>query len=513
MNESAERLDWRRTSPVAVIFFILNTVRHFLVNGLPAMAVVITLYASSGDTVKSLVMTGLVVLAAAVAVGAVAKWARFRFCIDGDKVLLRSGVFQHEELTIEFGRVQNVSIKEPIYMRPFSLALLTIDTAGSGQKEIVLGGIGRNIATELRDVILSRIETEKTSADETSAEPQDRSLLLSRSVKDIVIYGLTVNLIIWVALAVGAFFGAGDFAEKVLGMLSDYVQYEDVVATIDRLGGAVGATLVGILALFLLFLLLPLISVIGALIRHYGYELRVDGETYRRTSGLLTRHDESMKRHKIQAAVLKQNFIARLFNRTNMQLRIASAGSGIENGQLPIGPKAAFLVPALNDEELDRLVTEFLPECQYSDARLSHINRRRFFLVIIGWTILPPLLLVTAILSSLLSLWLLLIPLVGLAVAVPIVNQVWKKAGYGVVGDYGVIRQGFWGTETTVFPLFKVQRVEIRQTPGQRRKGLAHLSIHLASHSLKLSYVPEEDAKRFRDLALFYVESSNRAWF
>ena len=84
MNESAERLDWRRTSPVAVIFFILNTVRHFLVNGLPAMAVVITLYASSGDTVKSLVMTGLVVLAAAVAVGAVAKWARFRFCIDGD---------------------------------------------------------------------------------------------------------------------------------------------------------------------------------------------------------------------------------------------------------------------------------------------------------------------------------------------------------------------------------------------------------------------------------------------
>ena len=82
-----------------------------------------------------------------------------------------------------------------------------------------------------------------------------------------------------------------------------------------------------------------------------------------------------------------------------------------------------------------------------------------------------------------------------------------------MVGDYGFIRHGFWGAEITVFPLFKVQRVDIRQTPGQRRKKLAHLAIHLASHSLKISYVDEQDAKLFRDLALYHVESSNRAWY
>ena len=513
MKTSTEGPNWRRTSPVAVIFFILKSARQLLTNGLPAMAVLIALYASSDEFTKSWILIGLVFVSLAGAVGAVAKWARFRFCIVGDKVLVRSGVLHHEELTVEFGRVQNVSIREPVYMRPFGLALLSIDTAGSGQKEIVLGGIGKNIAIELRDYILSRVDTEKTGTVEVPVETLDRSLLLTRDVKDIVIYGLTVNFIIWVALALGAFFGSNDLAEKTFSMVREYVKFEDVLAAVERFGGTTGASLVVVLVLFLLFVLLSLVSVAGALVRHYGYRLRVEGETYRKTSGLLTRHDESMKRHKIQAAVLKQNFVARLFKRTNMQLRIASAGSAIESGQLPLGAKTTFLVPALNEEELAGLAAEFLPGFQYTDIRLSGINRRRFNLVIIGWVVLPPLFLITGILSAVVSAWFLLMLPVGLAVALPIVNQRWKKTGYGVVGEYGIVRHGFLGTELTIFPLFKIQRVDIRQTPGQRRKGLAHLAIHLASHSLSISFVSEQDAKRYRDLALFHVESSDRAWY
>ena len=506
-------LNWQRTSPVAAVFFLLKSARQFLINGLPAVAIAIATYAKSSVTIKSWMMTGLLVLALLAAIGAISKWIRFRFCIVDDKVLVKSGVFQHEELTVEFGRIQNISIREPIYMRPFGLALLSIDTAGSGQKEIVLGGIRKSVALQLRETILSRTEGDRPAPEEGIEDVADKSLLLSRTVRDIVIYGLTVNFIIWIVVAFGAFFGVQGVAENFFSWLSNYIQVEDLLAAVEQAGGIIGAVLIGILALFLLFLLLPLISVAGALVRHYGYQLRVDGETYRKNSGLLTRHDESMKRHKIQAMVLKQNFVARFFKRTNMQLRIASAGSGIEKGQLPTGPKTTFLVPALHDGELMELIPEFLPGCEYNDARFSRINRRRFSRVIIGWAVLPPLLLVTGILSLLINwMFLLLLP-AGLALAWMIVSQVWKKAGYGVVGDYGFMRHGFLGAEITVFPLFKVQRVDIRQTPGQRRKGLAHLAIHLASHSLKISYIDEKDARQFRDLALYHVESSSRAWY
>ena len=91
-------------------------------------------------------LIGLTALGVASLIGFSLRWLRFRFCIVDDKVLVRSGVFHREEISVEFGRIQNISIREPFYMRPFGLALLSIDTAGSGQKEIVLGGIKKSTA-------------------------------------------------------------------------------------------------------------------------------------------------------------------------------------------------------------------------------------------------------------------------------------------------------------------------------------------------------------------------------
>jgi putative membrane protein len=513
MKRAESNLDWKRTSPVAVIFFLFNGARQFITNGLPAVAVVVAAYASGGASRKSWMLSGLLFVAALSVVGSVLAWLRFRFCIVDDRVLVRSGVLQREELSVEFGRIQNISIREPIYMRPFGLALLSIDTAGSGQKEIVLGGIKKDIAIQLRETILLKARTLTADTPDETEVLADESLLLSRSTKDIVVYGLTVNFIFWVLIAVGAFFGTFDLAENFFSWLGTKIQYEDVLVAVDSVGGMFSSILIIIGMALLIFLLLPLISVLGALVRHYGYRLNVEGETYRKNSGLLTRHDESIKRHKIQAMVLTQNFVARFFKRTNMQLRVASAGSGVESGQLPIGPKSTFLVPALHKEEVTELVPEFLPDCEYENVQFSRINRRRYSLVILGWGVLPPLTLVTGVLSLIISWKFLLIWPVVLFFAWLIVSQYWKKIGYGVVGDYGFVRSGFFGTQVTVFPLFKLQRVDIRQTPGQRRKGLAHITIHLASHSLKIPYVCEQDAKKIRDLALYHVESSNRAWF
>jgi len=515
MSEAVSSPNWRRTSPVAVIFFLFSATRQFVINALPAMAFIVAAYASGDGARKSWVLAG-VLLAVLIGIAAsILSWLRFKFCIVDDRVLVRSGVFHREEFSVEFGRIQNISIREPVYMRPFGLALLSIDTAGSGQKEIVLGGIKKDVAIQLRETILSKNDQTGMAdpVDRTDA-PADKSLLLTRNSKDIIIYGLTVNFAFWLLIAVGAFFGSQGVAENFFSWLGTKIQIQDVLTNLERFGGLFGGILILIGMMFLVTLLFPLISVIGALLRHYGYRLSVEGETYRKNSGLLTRHDESLKRHKIQAMVLKQNFVALFFKRTNMQLRIASAGSGAESGQLPsLGAKTTLLVPALHNNELAELVPEFFPGCEYDSVQFSRINRRRFTMVNLGWAVLPPLMLVTGPLSLIVS-WkfVILLPIV-VALAWSIISRVWRKIGYGVVADYGFIRNGFIGTRTTVFPLFKIQRIDIRQTPGQRRKGLAQLTIHLASHSLKIPYVCERDAKNFRDLALYYVESSNRAWY
>jgi putative membrane protein len=88
-----------------------------------------------------------------------------------------------------------------------------------------------------------------------------------------------------------------------------------------------------------------------------------------------------------------------------------------------------------------------------------------------------------------------------------------RQFGWAVSGAHGFFRHGLFGTTTTVFPLFKIQRVDISQTPIQRRRGLAHLTVHLASHSLTMPFMRFEDAAHLRNLALYSAESSQRRWY
>ncbi len=513
MSVKSANLNWKRTSPVAVVFFVFNAARQLGVNGLPAIAVVFTAFASASNERKVLILSGLLAFVAIAILSSILHWLRFRFCITQDRVLVRSGVFRREELSVDFGRIQNVNIREPFYMRPFGLALLSIDTAGSSKKEIILGGIPKPLAIHLRNAMLAKSSDDGSALAEKSDDIADNPILLSRQSKDIVIYGLTANFMIWVAIAAGAFFSTFDVGGEIRIWIMEHIDSIAAVSTVQDGLGAPAVAIIAVATLLAIFALLPLISVLGALFRHHGYQLRLDGETFQKSSGLLTRFDESLKRHKIQAMVLKQNLIARFFKRTNMQLRVASAGSAAEMGELSMALRPAFQVPALSESELPVLMNVFFPGCEPANVAFTRVNRRRLGMVTLGWGVLPPLLFTTIVLTIAVSSWFaVLLPLV-LVFAGLIVNQVWTKIGYAVVGDYGFIRKGFLGAETTVFPLFKVQRVDIRQTPGQRRKGLAQLSIHLASHTLKIPYVAVEDAKIYRDLALYHVESSKQAWY
>lgn len=511
MASADPRLHWQRTSPLAVVFFITRFARQFVMNALPAMVLLLGLAAAS-DLQWPSILTGVLVVVAVGVSASVLSYLRFRFCITDDAVLVRSGVVHREELIVEFDRIQNITIKEPFYMRPFGLALLSIDTAGSVKKEITLGGIAKPLALTLRNTILSGEQPLTTDDIEEPVFATEPTLLLARSRRDIVIYGLTVNFFLWVVVAFGAVFST-EISQTFLHRLASRFKLDVLLTTAQSDDSAVVGMLVIIGLILAALLLLPLISVIGALLRHYGYRLTVDAETYRKNSGLLSRHDESMKRHKIQAVVWKQNSVARWFGRINIQLRVASAGSGMDSAQLQIGSKSTFLVPALHPAEAIDLTAEFLPGCQSDQVAFSSVDRRRYTLKTLSWDWLP-FILGACILPTILVSW-------KIALAVPlamgfawlIVHQCWRKLGWGVVGEYGFVRTGFIGTMITVFPLFKVQRIDIRQTPFQHRAGLANLTIHLASHSLTVPYMRMQDAGRFRNLALYYVESTDRPWY
>ena len=511
MTANDQSTDWHRISPVSVVFFLFRTVREVGFNSLPAIIVLFAFLASGGPGRKAMV-AALIGLALVAAVGfSVLHWLRFRFRIAPDRVLVRSGVIQREELDIDFGRIQNVSIREPFYMRPFGLAILGIDTAGSSQKEIQLGGIEKRFALVLKETFLKAGRYESPGSAQEGEGTDSDSALLTRDARDIVIYGLTVNFLLWVLIALGLLFGGGENTEPMLNWLAERVQIEQLVASLEGIGPT-GLSMLAVGAVFATLTLLSLLSVLGALYRYHGYRLTRQGETYTRRSGILTRHEESIKQHKIQAVVLKQNPVGRAFGRYNMQLRVASAGSASEGGPSPAGTRSAFVVPALRPAEAAAFCSEFSPGSDLEAAQFTRSDRVRLTRVITlgaAAIALPP-----ALIPGLLvdARFFAILPLMVLA-AWLLSRFYWRRSGFAVVGEHGFVRRGVFGTGTTVFPLFKIQRIDIRQTPGLRRRGLATLHIHLASHSLTVHYINLDDAKELRDLALYYAESCARPWY
>ena len=119
------KLDWQRTSPTAVVIFLGRALKALAVHGAPALVPL----AATFVTVEALRLVwlalALIPFLLLLSGWSVLSYLRFRFRLGDGLVVLKRGVLQHERVTVEFGRVQNVSIQEPFFMRPLGLAVLS----------------------------------------------------------------------------------------------------------------------------------------------------------------------------------------------------------------------------------------------------------------------------------------------------------------------------------------------------------------------------------------------------
>ncbi|MEM1412655.1 MAG: PH domain-containing protein [Pseudomonadota bacterium] len=512
--------DWQRVSPVAIIDMLFMAVKQGAAQALPGLVVLFATAASSEQVEALWIARGMIALMLLSIPWLILSYLRFGYRVGERRIEVRKGVLHRQRLDVEFDRIQNVSILEPFYLRPFGHAVLSIDTAGSSGKEIRLPGLVVQAARALRQQLVEAADDAALAAGgnallETVASaaevPEDGEELVSLSRRDVIIAGLTANFMLWAAVALGAVFGSGESWEQLGPWFVERLKIDDVIDQVRADGGdaMVAAATTGLVMLGLL--LLPVISMIGALFRYDGFRLSMDGDRFRRTSGLLSKHDDSVRQHKIQGVTWKQNAIALFFGRINIQLRQASAGEGVE--QMPgTGSKQAFSVPSLRPTQAESLSARFLPGYTPERAQFTRVDRRRYLLV-------------TSAVPLLVSIW----PLTGLSIAVDarigllwfliagltllICNRCWKQTGWAVDEDHALFRKGFIGSSTTLFPLFKVQSVELMQTPMQARRGLAHLTLHLASHSMTMPWMQVDDAERLRDLVLYRAETAREAWF
>jgi putative membrane protein len=447
--------------------------------------------ASAGPA--SVVLIGGLVI---VAVARFLQWQRFRYGFDGAVVRVDQGVLQHRTRSIDVARIQQVEVDQPILHRVLGLAVLRLETASEGgETEVELNGVSLEEAEALRAALRP---VAGATADDTAETGDAPPAPPRRTVLEVTNGQLALSAITGVQLlALPAALLV--LSETVLDLGAEDDIGQTVVGLARGGGIAVLVVLVGVAAF--------VAAVVATLLRDGGYRVDVRGDDLVVQRGLLTTRQAVLPRHRVQVVAVRQNWVRRALGAATVHVRTAGGGSASTEArriQVPLVRVGADL-----DALLDVLVPgrprdgDLVPHPRAARRRAVVRTSLRFGLgavplALVAWAlwvvdeigVVP-----WGVPAAVAVVLLVLGPVLGLAE--------YRHLAHGVGDRVVASRSGAVALTTAYAPLERLQGVTQRDSPFQRRLGLATVSGHLAgagaTTSIEVLDVDRATAVRLRD--------------
>lgn len=495
---------WQRLSPWSIIFFIGKMLSRLLKDALPSIAPLALVIFNSEN--KLSVITAIVIASTfLIIISSLLQYWFFKFKQQDHKILIHDGVFKKNHRVIQFDRIQNINILQPLYFKLFDLVTLQIETAGSKGNEADLAGIPIALSEQIKEAVLKQQKNNDEVQDTKNQDNLDShsNLMVNASFKDIIKYGISSNGIFWFFIFLAPLF---NLLEE---MIEKWINQNEVKQIVGYFGEGLGGNIfIGASISLSVLILMFSFSIIGAIFRFYNYQLTViSGVTLKRVSGLLTRYEESLKRQKIQSFITQTNFIGQWLKIQHITLGQVSTGQiNTKN------TKSMFVIPARNSSEVNDIQQTVFHDSPVN-IQTSGISKRYITKTMALKIFFPSFLFSLVLYLNTSSMMMFSIPFIFSAVMLPLVIKRWRAYRFGMNDGYGKFERGLFGFRRILFPLYKVQRVEVRQSPIQRRKHLATLKIYLASNNIQMQYIPIKDANDWLNRIRCAVELTRQPWY
>lgn len=521
--------EWQRLSLISILYF---TIRNFtnsaqvLIYTIPALAISFNIW---DNLLSPEVLIGAGILFLSTSVSGVISFLMYKFRVHNQHVEIHHGVFQRRYTNLPLWRIQNVKIERPFYYRPFGYALVVLDTAGSGKEEAKIVAVPEDYAEALKKQVLYEkalhdegdldcLPNEDLSDEQSSSFPTPRTrtkaidsshsneeVLNRRSVKDIIIHGITNNRV-WIILG-----AAAPFYDDVFGLVSEWLA--DKGLQLNQLVGEQTVAwwqfgLYAFVILTMLMALVALLSVGGALFTFYGYTLSRTGDRYIRRSGLLNKLEVSMRASRIQMITAKQDWLDKILKRVNLYFeQNSTAGQQMQELMSP----NKLIVPSVTEDEAFALSQEVMPGCDLRGQDYQTISKRFItFWLLAGWTLPFITFFTIGAVSSHLDI------MIGSLVVFSAVSLLltlrWWRWGIAYDSKYVYIRRGRIGIDYQCFEPYKAQQVIVKQSVFMKRRKQATVKFVLASGAVTVPFLPEDYVNKLADSVLFEVESTRRSW-
>ena len=475
---------WQRLPWVALIFFFLSslrlTIKHAY-NALPAFVAIFVGLRSLLQYWPYAVLAGLVILLLATLL----RYRRFTFALEPARIRVRQGVFSRTELNLDYDRIQQADIIKPIWFKPFELAILQLQSAGSKGAEVAVAGLPIAQAEQLQQAILRSMresENVSTTAEIEAENTADFSLSLPNS--EVLRIGLLQNTLIVAGVLLALLFSNQVVSNYIIEGVESFI---------------VGFAFLWQAVVLLIFMALAAVAILmlGAVLfyfnQYYQYQLYRSGDRVAYTAGLLSKLSRSFRMPKLQLVEFRQGAVARLLRRT--QMRVLQAGGMTDKAE------GRFTVPIL-DKQRRQLISD--------DFRLPSAAWQR----VSKWLVLSWLLsfwwwLAGVAVGAMVNWWFMPVMLVLLLL---LRWQYWRVFGWHFDGDWLALRVGVLGRNERFAPAAKMQRATVLSGPLQRRLGFANLLIYTAGGTLTISWLPHQQAYALYSELLTITARNNKRW-
>ena len=501
-----------RQAPAALVFIVIKFARRLVRQFWPLLLV---LAFGAGKRNENgfwpYVWAIFLVISGVQLVFALLNYFRHYFYVEGNELVVEHGILNRTRLNVPFERIQSIDFEQNVLHQFLNVVSLRVETAGSSGSELQLDALRRDHAETIRDFILEQKKdlpqvdaengleagTESDSGETVAGrEHAGPRLLFRRSPAELVREGISQNHLQALGILLGAFLGFANTIGEAMGY-----EYEDMIYAVLGFEFTSFWSMFFIALPFLL-LLAFLYSLVRTVIRYYGLSVWQTDRGFKVSAGLFERREQSAVHKKLQFITWSTQPLKELFGLFTVRIFQASSQS--------VRRQQALTIPACKIDEVETLLAPNFPEslrAAMQERQISPLITSRHLRF---YGVVPALLLILLTASPLgwaaLG-WLLLIPL-----ALWLSRRYLRRYRYALNTDLLHIRSGVIGKKEILLALRKVQAVSLSQSPFQRRKSLASLSLYTAAGAITIPYIERATAQRIRDYVLYVVETDNMDW-
>ncbi|MBL4909177.1 MAG: PH domain-containing protein [Alteromonadaceae bacterium] len=500
---------WQRISPIALVYFAINVIKNLLGNFVYFIPALIAGYSHIKENPTLWLPIFLIVLALLI-IGIFLSFYFFQYRLNKEHIEIRSGVFAKKHLNLPFTRIQNIKLEQPIYYRPFNTICMVLDTAGSIKQEAKIVALDIDFAEHLKAQILTSNQNQSTIKKDTATSNSqiniaEEKILNQRSLSDLIIHGLSNNRV-WIFLG-----GLAPFFDNIAravgnGLTSIGINTDQLFSIADKSWWQI--SLYALSLTFLIFLPITLFSVFGSILSFYNYTLSKMDDKYIRRSGLLTKHEVTMKLSRLQMVIRQQDWLDILLKRINLKFeQNQSTGQNFQAGAY----NSKIIVPSITEKECQALINDVYPHNNLTKIKFIAISKR-YLLRYLAYMLLPCYLFISTI-ALYNSKWLAFtwLTIVFTLIAFLIVMR-WYRWGYAMDEHYIYVRKGALGVDYLCFERFKVQQTKFKQSIFLRRHQLCKIQLILASGTVNIPYMKEKSGYQLINECLYQVEKTHRSW-